>query len=44
MKKIQADLFNLNGVVILEKNDKSINGIKNTIKRLVKQKVTKMEL
>ena len=44
MRKIQADLFNLNGAVILEKNDKIINGIKNTIKRLVKQKVTKMEL
>ena len=44
MKKIQVDLFSMNGVKVLEKNEKTINGIKNTIKRLVKQKVTKMEL
>ena len=45
MKKIRADIFSMDGEVILEKNEKSVNGIKNTLARLVvKQKVTKMEL
>ena len=44
MKKIRADFFNINGVDVLETKEKSVQGVKNTLDRLVKQNVTKMEL
>ena len=35
MKKIRADLLTMNGVVVLEKNEKSVKGINNSLARLM---------
>ena len=44
MRKIKADEFILDDMIILENNEKSFTGVSNTIDRLVKLKVSVMEL
>ena len=44
MRKIWADKFTLNDKIILDKKEKSLSGISNTIERLVDEYVTVVKL